>query len=220
MPEYIITGGYHQTPDSAAFFRLWYDNTLKYARPKKVFVINAGGEKVDYGEAEWINVGNLGHVMSMPKKQKLAGCMGCMLTSLLLAYQCKCDWIYKESDCLAFGPYVDVLYRDLKEQGALALVGKLNWNGGAKNLQAQSLLIVKWEYALEFIQKYLSIPMSDAAVIPEFKFRHLQNESFGRIGTMSLDYDRSRPIDYERPAFYAQKLTADELAALKARQLI
>ena len=220
MPEYIITCGYHQTGNSASLFRLWYDNTLKYARPKKIFVINAGGEAVRYGEAEWINVGNLGHVLSMPRKQKLAGCTGCMLTSLLLAYQCKCDWIYKESDCLAFGPYVEVLYKDLREQNALALVGKVNWNGVAKNVQAQSLLLVKWEYTLEFIQKYLSIPMGDGVLIPELKFRHLQNDSYGRIKAMSLDYDRSRPIDYDRPAFYAQQLSAEELSALKARQLI
>jgi tetratricopeptide (TPR) repeat protein len=215
--RYIIVTGYHSDGSSSApedFFRLWYDNTIKYAKPHRIYVINAASKPVDYGDCRWINLSeNLGHVSGMSRRQQLGGASLSHLLGCMLAYLERADFIYKEQDCLAFGDYIERLYTEIGPAGFIT--GRTNENGPAAGLLGISLLLGKLAFLPEFIARYASLRSSDVDLVPEFKIAEMT-----RLARTQMGYDRSRPFNLRDPGFYVQKLTAEELTTLRGAGLI
>lgn len=106
------------------FFDVWLSNTLKYTKPRDIYVI--GDKLPNRNDIKKVEISdNLGHVMRYPKiddKQYLCGWSAVALIGCMIAYASKCDVIYKEQDCLAFGDWVGKMNEELGE-GRMA-VGK------------------------------------------------------------------------------------------------
>lgn len=202
------------------FFQTWLDNVRKVDF-YRAYIVNAGGTRPNAytPDFEWINVDNLGHIRNMPKHQRLSGWSAAFMTGLLLAYQRRSDMIFFEGDCLAFGPWVDMLYDEIGDKGMIT--GKPNGEGPACSLIGQSLVLVKNRFLLDFLSIFTGIQSSDADEYscPERKFSMIAKNT-GEIVQTSLGYDRTRPIGYDDRAFYAQQLVDSELAELTKRRLI
>jgi tetratricopeptide (TPR) repeat protein len=218
--RYVIVTGYFSDGSRAAedFFRIWYDNTLKYAKPHRIYVINAASKPVDYGDCVWINLSeNLGHALGgMSRRQQLGGWSMALFVGAMLAYLERADFIYKEQDCLAFGDYVERLYTEIGPAGFIA--GHINESGQAAGLLGTALMLGKLNFLPEFIARYLSLRASDVDFLQENKMSEIGKS--GRLVYSSMGYDRSRPVNLSDPSFYFQKITADELAALRRAGLI
>jgi tetratricopeptide (TPR) repeat protein len=222
-PRYLIVTGYFNPPsarqtDAEDFFRLWYDNTLKYAQPHRIYVINAASKPVDYGDCHWINLShNLGHVFAgMSRRRQLGGWSTSLFIGSMLAYLEGADFVYKEQDCLAFGNYIDRLYTDLGPAGFIT--GRVNENGPAVGLLGTALMLGKLNFLPEFIARYIGQWPSDVSILPETKMAELAKTE--RFVQTTMGFDRSRPVDFHQPAFYLQKITSDELSALAQAGLI
>ncbi len=88
-------------------------------------------------------------------------------------------------------------------EGGVGLDGKT-----AASMRQQSLVIVKKSGMERFISGLLEADWTDGEVSPEITMERQYNP----LGTISIPYGRSRPIDFGQPCFYAQHFTADELA--------
>jgi hypothetical protein len=218
--KYVIVTGYYDNGDGTAadFFRTWYDNTMRFAKPSRVFVINAASKPVDYGDCQWINFSEnlFHHVLNSPPGQQLAGFSASVLIGCMLAYHEKADMLFKEQDCLAFGSYVDKLYEELGDKGMVA--GPMLTSGQGVNMIAVSLMLVRHEYLLEFVARYLSLWPSDREFLPEHKLMEIAKT--GRIVESKMGYDRNRPIDYDAAAFHLQKITGEEMEKLRGKGLV
>jgi len=230
----IVTGFSEHLANGVEFLGTWERNTMKYAAPESIYIIGAGmaekHKKIEQvRKLRWINtVRDLGHQgkTEFPAQQRLGGWSAGVLVGALLCYHDRVDMIYKEQDCLVFGPWVKRLYDECGERGMI--FGKPNTGdgpGGVSHggLMANSLFLVKWESLVDFVALYSGFSLggsfqSDATVYPEEKFRTIA-EHF-KLPLTTMGYDRSRPIGYDDEAFYAQQLTADEMVELLKRGLI
>jgi hypothetical protein len=220
MAYVIVTGYYAPVEDGyrSSFFGTWNQNTYKYSSPKKMFVVNSDGwiSYPKYGE--WINLtDNLGHVHHLINSgytNKFCGWTMSTIIGALVAYSCRADMIFKEQDCLAFGPWVNRMYTDLENQDKDMLVGKSDMMG-----IEQSLFIIRNSFLLDYVMLMLSMPESDAQLLPEAKFQRMINDT-GRIGYLSFGCGRNRPINYDEDVFYAQQISTEEMKILKEKNLV
>jgi hypothetical protein len=224
--SYIIVSGYssgglHDTEGKRSlwspdlFLAKWTKNTYLHAHPLNTYVISSDSPPPENGLLI-VRVADLGHVQNMPSEQRLSGWSAALLTGCLLAYQSNADLIFKEQDCLAFGPWVDRLYNEIGT--APFITGKTNSGGQANGLLAQSLMLVQNSALLPFVSTYLSITTSDRDLWPEHKVK-LIGAKLG-IAHTSMGYDRSRPINYADKAFYAQQWSDAELNELDNRKMV
>jgi tetratricopeptide (TPR) repeat protein len=157
--RYVVVTGYFTAGGDEAekFFPVWYENTQKYAKPARIFVINAASKAVEYGECEWVNLSEnlFHHVLNMPTGQQLGGFSASVMLGCLLAYHERADLLFKEQDCLAFGNYVQTIYAEMGDKGMVA--GPLLASGPGAGLLSVSLMLVRHEYLLEFVARYLSL---------------------------------------------------------------
>jgi tetratricopeptide (TPR) repeat protein len=218
--RYVVVTGYYNAGGEEAekFFRLWYDNTLRYAQPARIFVINAASKSVDYGDCQWINLSEnlFHHVLNLPPRQQLGGFSASVMIACLLAYHERADLLFKEQDCLAFGSYVQRLYDEMGGHGMVA--GPMLATGPGAGLLSVSLMLIRHEYLLEFVARYLSLWPSDREFLPEHKLMEIAKT--GRIVQSRMGYDRNRPVNYEDAGFHMQKITDEEMADLRKRGLI
>ena len=216
--NYVIGTGYFDVnKNSAGFFSLWMKNTLKYADPLDIVVVNADSPPQEHAGGTWLNVfHNYGHVKNMSPDEKYGGWWLGFMTSAMMAYHHGCDFIYKEQDCLAFGPWVKQLYADAKNTGAQVIVGKFKH----KYKIEQSLVLVKREAILTLIHMYLSIRKTDKMLRPELKFLQIMERWPKFMAFTNMGCGRNRPVPYGADCFYAQKLSSLELKSLKTRGLI
>jgi hypothetical protein len=223
MAQFILASGFYAPSGPAGqahrdFFKIWAENNRRTIAPKATYIISAAGKPfLDDGVHQWITAENLGHVMQMPEQQVLGGWSASFLMSCLIAYHNKADLIYKEQDCLAFGPWVQRLYEEIGNAGMIT--GKMNTTGDAAGLLAQSLLLVRHGFLLPMIGLYCSIQQTDRQVVPEHKFNFIAQRT-NAVRQTTMGCDRSRPIPFDDPAFYVQQLTTEEIAELRARKLI
>lgn len=226
--RYMIGSGYchkHGEGEWAEwFYRLWMPNT-DLAEPEYIVVL-ANNDSVppeietQSSLREMSFCGNLGHVHDLlgksdtPRPHAYCGWSGIMLTLALMAYNMECDYIFKEQDCLAFGPWVDRLYAELGDGGMI--FGK-----SSQMPVAQSLFLVKHRTIPSFVREYL-LQLNDRLVesLPEAKFANMRLHHPDQIKQFSFGYDRDRPINYDDPVFYAQKWTPAELMEIERRGLI
>jgi hypothetical protein len=159
----------------------------------------------NYGHANDIRTGKISTKYSGFTRSVLQGC--------LYALNCDADYyVYVEQDCLIKGKNFlkqamgqseeDILIGGATE-GGVGLDGKK-----AAPMRQQSLMIVKKSGMERFLSGLLSADWSDGETSPEITMeRQLQP-----LGTISIPYGRSRPIDFIQPCFYAQHFTQDELS--------
>jgi hypothetical protein len=222
MNPLIITG-YHQTAATDRGFAYhWYLNTTK-SYTGQIFVFETAHSFFpDFlGVVKIPTNYNLGHVGDLLNKSichEFCGWSASVLAGALLAYNCGKDMLYKESDCLAFGPWIAQMYADMGEGSFIF---------GAKHQSppwmpcSQSLFLIRHSYIPTFVQRYIAMG-TDASVsnLPEHKFVRLEEMDWDKVKRLSFGYDRERPINYEDKVWYGQKFTSTEMEELKNRGLI
>lgn len=210
---------------------LWAQNTAKAdVKPTRAVVILEGGTKfpgANVTSASWgidfIRLtGDLGHIHDHldggPKSHHaFTGWSASMLALAMTAYVDEADFIYKESDCFAFGPWVQRMYGDCGAHG---------WVFGPKMTSApwmacqQSLFLVKHAMIPSFVRMFLEHgPENDRGGIGETRFVNMEKE-IGQAARLSFGVDRMRPIPWDDEVFYFQQPTPDELAEAKRRHLL
>jgi len=233
--SYLISSGYwsgkgfrgQDGSDRADFFKIWLDNTFAYASPQKIIVVDSNSEILppdpeDLSKVEWIKLNhNFGHVFDMVGsgyQNKFGGWSVGFLVGAMMAYANNCDFIYKEQDCLCFGSWVESLYNDLEKFGKRMLIGR---QSHPAVLIEQSLVIIKHDFILDFIQKLISINKPDGGegrYVPEFKFYDLLCQN-SEIGLMSMGYGRQKSFNFDE-AFYTQQPSVENLKLLVGKGLI
>ena len=228
--HYMIGSGYHsgsKSPiDVAAFSRVWLENNRKYCNPapKKTVIIGDTPYQNDQLTKEFQCIylhGNLGHIRDKHEGRKnyeIGGWSGTMLALAMVAYCDELDFIYKEQDCLAFGPWVRQMYKDAGD-------AKMVFGQGLKvypNLTAtQSLFMIKHEFIPTFVQQYLTLGQESNDNFPENKFTTLEQRNPGLLKRLSFGVDRDRPIPYEsNEAWYAQQWKSHEFIKAKEYRLL
>jgi hypothetical protein len=158
------------------------------------------------------NLGHIGDLLEGRKPHKFCGWSMGVMTLALLAYQNETDFIYKEQDCLAFGPWVERLYSECGDK-------KVCFGKNGLMTCAQSLFLVKHDFIPEFVRSYLGTG-PDAATMPETKFSNMAKVNQPNWTQFGFGVDRDRPIPWDDEVFYAQHLTRNELGELSKRGLI
>lgn len=230
--KYLIGTGFHSNagdkgnPKTAGlrpvdFWSLWHENTIKYARPapERIAVIGSGNgiQPFPFG-TQWIALsGDLGHVHDLNEHLKpyhWCGWSMALVTLALLAYQNECDFVFKEQDVLAFGPWVERMYAEIGSAGMIF--------GRARCMPAvQSLLLCKHEFIPEFVRLFMSTGSEqEKRNEGELKFARLERDHPSLFTRYSFGYDRDRPINYDDEVFYLQHTTPDELKELRRRGLV
>jgi len=220
----IGTGEYRQH----AFMRkLWDDNTdtRRQGMPRyDVVRIAVGCDFADHIDAYGTNIllgGNCGHVgdlLSGGKPHALCGWSSAVLALAMIAYCDESDFLYKEQDCLAFGPWIDQMYKDLGNKG---MVFGRKMVGPPYMECSQSLFLIRHRFIPEFVRRYIELgPDGDPNNLPETKFAKMEAANPQHYARLSFGYDRERPINFDDKVWFAQKFTAQEIQELKKRGLI
>lgn len=227
MPRVFIGSSYFdkRQADRPEFLRIWIENTKRFCPdPTRVVLVAEAGSKIPFALPDNYDVvnlsGDLGHVTDLEcgrKKNEFAGWTAHMLALAMLAYCDEADFIYKESDCLAFGPCLEQMYIDMG-------VGEICF-GHAQPVSpgfpsSQSLFLVKHSFIPAFVSAYISFG-GDAKIHGEHKMCQLRDKfGGGRVRQLSFGQDRCRPIEWHRKCLYIQQCYPEELAEMKSRNLI
>lgn len=185
---------------------------------KEVFILSSGGCQVPDAKGQWITLkGDLGHTHDLSNGRKPYDWCGWSMTiaSLaLLAYANETDFIHKEQDCLAFGPWVERMYSEIGTHGCIFGTGTL--------MPAfQSLFLVKHDFIPEFVRIYLGTGSEKLKENEgEQKFARMKEQYPDLFCHYSFGCDRDRPIPYDAEVFYCQHLNGEELHELRRRDLI
>lgn len=227
--KYTLGSGFYRDAD---FAKLWIDNVRKYASPtpENIFILSVGNSAwpiTDYPFAyQLICKNNLGHVGDLlkGKDRDFCGWSAAVLALAMAAYCNETDFIFLESDCLAFGPWVEKIYDDLGEAD-MVFGGKME---AAPFMQcAQGLFLVRHRFIPEFVSGFIRMG-SDSRLsaegktdnLPEDKFHRLREMFPNRIKTLSFGVDRMRPLPIDSPVWYAQQFTPEELNLLHEKGLL
>jgi hypothetical protein len=134
----------------------------------------------------------------------------------MIAYNCGRDFIYKEADCLWFGPVPEQMYQDLGDKGMVfgAKMDAAPWMNCA-----QSTFLIRHSFILDFLRGYLFLP-HDKDMLPEDKFVKLEENHPDKFGRLSFGCDRMRPLPWDAEVWYAQQWTQEELDEAKNRGLL
>lgn len=226
MNPLIITGYHERTEEDRKFARIWYYNTVQAPYNGDIYVFETKGSAFPgmgmYSKIVHIpthfNLGHVGDLLSGKEKHAFCGWSASVLAGALIAYNCGKDMIYKEGDCLAFGPWIPTLYSQLGD-------GKFIF--GRKHQSApwmpcsQALFLIKHDYIPTFVERYLALGTdNDPDNLPEHKFIRLMEQHPEKVKQMTIGYDRERPICYYDEVWYGQKFTEEEMAELHRREMI
>ena len=130
----------------------------------------------------------------------------------MLAYHNRCDLIFKEQDCLAFGPWIDRLYAEI---GQAELSAARSMTQTAPRAYWRNRW--SWSAIASFSASRRSTCRSPRAAPRSAAKTNSRGsapcpiDGSPSMALTSMGFDRSRPVDYDRP-FYMQQVTADELA--------
>lgn len=217
--NYIVVSGYFNEPDSGMdwFFPVWWRNVQQLRPPpSKVFIVAQGKHKLCDAPGEWICLdgdADLRQGNDYPANQVVV-CMGA-----LLAWLNDCDLLYFEQDLLAFGPWIDRLYKEIGDKGMIMGYDK-NVTSWAQN----SLVLFKRDFLLDFVRWYLGTEPATAENIhtthAELKFGLFTREHPDRACFYEYGYDRERPFHATDEVWNAQKFTAHELKSLRDLGLV
>lgn len=228
QPNYMIITGYHSKEGDQWqewFWRLWLKNTLKYCTnppPREIVVYASGGRRPTLVPREpyttWVNLhgdlGFCGDVLHGKKPYRFCGSTAGIITFAMLCYLNECDCIYKEQDCLAFGPYIETMYREIGNHGCI-------FGPKGHMPSSQTIMLIKHAAIPEVASLYLSTPAENQPqYMGECKFATLLQQRPDLFCTYSFGYDRVRPFNMKDPVWYGQKFTPNELRQLGAEGMI
>lgn len=221
--KYLLGSGMYS--QGTHFGKIWVENNYRAdIQPRERFILQVGdaqhrgwlGDNHYY--ACWENLGHVGALLSGEKKHEFCGWSAAMLTMAMLAYTSECDFLYKEEDCLAFGPWVSQMYADLGTRG---MVFGRKMNSPPYMECSQSLFLVRHHFIPEFVRRYLELGSDgDVGNLPETKFAKMEAANPQHYARLSFGYDRERPINFDDKVWFAQKFTEQELQELNKRGLI
>lgn len=230
--NYLLGSGFYGGQKEREFALQWEYSLTRYTSvaPKEIFILAAGGSKPPIGlfdETDWpspvviglsANLGHVGQLMSGEKTQQLCGWSAALLWLCMTAYNAELDVAFVEQDCLVFGDWFGKMMEDL---------GDGQWIFGHKHESepfmwaSNSIVYIRHEFLLTFIKEYIALGSDgEHDLVPETKFRRI--ELLYPLLTRRLSYgqDRTRPLDYDAPILYAQKLTNEELEEFRKRDRI
>jgi hypothetical protein len=219
MNYVIVTGYWSEGAAREAFAETWVRNTLRFASPSRIYGICAGCEPPRVDGISFVagakNLGHIHHLIHDPQNfpNKLCGWTMSTLMGAMLAYHAGADMIYKEQDCLAFGPWVRAMYMQAGMNGARMLFGRSALMG-----VEQSLIWIRHDALLEYVGRILAMPEGDGEVLPEAKYMRLIDEGFAQF--FEFGYGRDRPVNFDSGMYYIQQASDAEWGELKARKLI
>lgn len=227
MPRFLIGSSYFdkRQADRPEFLRLWIENTKKlFPNPTRVVIVAEAGSKIPFPLPEGYDAvnltGDLGHVTMLESGEKPhvhGGWTAHMLSLAMLAYCDEADFIYKESDCLAWGDIEGQMYKDMGEGD---IVFGHAHPGPPGMPSSQSLFLVRHSFIPDFVRSYIAYG-PDAKNYGETKMCKLRDDFGGhRVKMLSFGADRVRPIEWHRPIQYLQQIYPEELAEMKTRNLI
>lgn len=220
--KFIIGTGYFDRPGkgwASWFWPIWYRNTIQHSDPERLIVLASGGYNIiENNLAEWIvldgDLGHCGDILNGSKKFKFSSHVPTVCALALLAYVNECDFILKEQDLLAFGPWVDKIYEESGEHGIM--IGRQTCMPCAN-----SLMLVKHSFIPDYVATVMAgPPETEESALAEHRMAYWANIEPSRVGFFSFGCDRDRPIPYDDPVFYCQKMSRDEMLELRTRGLI
>lgn len=215
-------------------FELWCENMEHVAkRASRTVMIYEGGSTPPFfptwAESVRLN-GDLGHIHQHldngPKSHHaFTGWSASVMALAMLAYLDESDFVYVESDCFPFGPWVDRMYADCGDKA---------WVFGPKMTSApwmacaQSLFMVRHKAIPDFVRMFLSNgPENSRHLIGETRFVKMAEFRYPSefhpvlpAAYLSFGVDRMRPIPWDEPVMYFQQPTPAELAEAKRRNLL
>lgn len=201
---------------SREFFDVWYDCIKTYTCPEKIIVIDSASpiKPKIHQDVEFVSLKrNFLHAEGCDTQ--LTGWTRAFLTGAFYSLMNDADYsVFVEQDCvLVGGGIVEQAIAAVEEEGKRISYGRLK---GMGSYIEQSFVVVKNDYILRFIERYLNIPQTDNVfngMSPEVKFRTI-NENDTLWTPLPCGYGRNRPIDFGDATFYAQQMTTDELRKL------
>ncbi len=222
--KYTIGTGFFNPPEGKhdQFFDIWWENTMKYAKPERVIVLANGNSIMQkYVPGEWINLpGNLGHTHDLTNGRKpydWCGWSMAFFTLAMLAYCNETDFFFKEQDCLAFGPWVQQMYAEIGDKKCIFGSSKFPHQQAC----AQSLVLVKHSFIPEFVRLYMGTGSERLKENEcELKFARLEREHPDHFCRFCFGVDRDRPLPFDDVVWYCQQLKPDEVDGLRSRGLI
>lgn len=228
--SYIIGTGYIRgwTPAAEDFAYWWKANTLRFADPpaSRIVVVSVDGSGTPAAFKDSAidvlnlngNCGHIHHLLTGQKKHWIGGWSASVLALAMIAYNDESDLIYKEQDCLAFGPWVERMYADM---GDADMVFGRKHETHPHMPCSQSLFLIRHRFLLDFVTRYLAKGTdNDKDNLPESKFEHIEKDDPSRFRRLSFGFDRERPIIYEEPVWYAQQLKPEEITEMVKRELL
>lgn len=219
--KYHIGTGFHLPPDKPdnGFFNTWLLNTLRYSSPHRITALSDSGSILPSRNALILNLnldGNLGHFMELlngTKQYRLNGWSGTILTGAMLAYCDEADYIFKEQDALAFGPWVSRMYEQLGDAGAI-------WGNCSFMPCEQSLFLVRHGHIPDFVMHYMDGPAQNRdGELGEDKFKRMEEKFPEKYKRFSFGCGRDRPIPWDDEAFYFQQAKPEDVEEAKRRGL-
>lgn len=224
--SFLIGSGFFPNPCSALpaqeLFEAWLSTINRYAQPKRIVVVTAGGHCPARCSAANVvvcegDLGNLSHKVAGKVHHDFAGWFPPMAITAMIAYNEVLDFIFIEQDCFAFGPFVERMYADMGSAQAV-IGGRVH---GVGEPASQSLFLVRHAYIWQFLRDYLNEgPDDNEQCRGEKKFGRMRDRKPNEIKTLSFNVDRDRPIPWDDPVFAFQQPSRAEIDEAKRRGLI
>lgn len=211
------------------FFDYWWQNTIQNCDPYEIIILNAASPNLPaQKKGTWIDLkNNLGHVHDMEttgQTLQLGGWSMSFLLGALFAYNNHSDFVMKGQSCLAFGPWVEAMYQEMDTKNLMMLVGRTTANHYGIE---QGLMILRHEFIIPFISMYMGLAYPEGGsgnlqiMQPENKFLVMLQHGLGsQCGFLPFGYGKMRPINFNDPVFYIQRVGPKDLADLSAHGLI
>lgn len=226
---YVLASGYHweisRGPDT--FFPILVANICKLnPAPSKVIIKADSGARPPI-DGLWIpatlpfevnyykgDLGNCHMLLNGIKKHAFSGWTGAVCAAALDAYNDEKDFVFFEQDALAFGDIIGQMYAEIKDAGII--FGKCDW------MQCeQSLFLVRHFYLPEFVRLFLGEgPQNCEANLGEQIFMRLARKHTDMWYQFEIPFGRNRPVNFDTPTFYLQKIQPDEMEELRKRGMI
>lgn len=213
-----------------SFFPLWYYFANKYIRPDLFVVVDAcGPARPDFAAFDRLTVLKLDRNYGTPADlrdgridTKYCGWTRTVFLSAAHAIACDADvFVYVEQDCLVFGD--DLLAAATGDEPGPVWLGRSPGVGnaldGSGNLvelarMAQNSLIVARGPGIQILfNALLDNVVSDGLHPVEGRMTRNLGD---RLSYLQIPFGRARPLDLDKPHFYAQDWLATELAAFVA----
>lgn len=202
------------------FFGLWLHLVRRYINPDQIVIIDSRSplkpaEHLRKG-LTWIELDrNYGHSNDIRIGRIVTKFAGNTRAQLLGAMFALCNdadiFCHLEQDCVIRGD--NLIDRAVAGRQPGIVIGgpatnAVGLNGGlAAGFHQEAMVIVGRSSLERFITGRTKGPETDGELSPEVKLVR----DCAPIDILAIPYGRSRPIEFERPHYYAQHLTKDEL---------